>query len=584
MAGGDNKKQNMKKIYTILFLAICWMGTNVASAQLADSSWPMFHGDGKLTGQSKYDTSKVDGTIKWVFKTEDQIETSPVIGEDGTIYIADQNCNLYALTSEGKEKWKIKLGEATTSKEWGHHSCFQSSPAVAKDGTIYAFPMSHNFYAINPDGTIKWKYPLFTFKNDWSSPNITKDGTIYVGSELYPPHETGKPEEETAKIYAFNPDGTVKWSYDTRGVWVTSTSSVADDGTMYTSANDCVENNCANTIFAFTPEGNIKWKFAISDGVNEGSAAVGKDGTVYFTAKGERNPRINAFFYALTPEGEEKWKFSAPEGISMTPGLSDDGKIYFGDWGGTFYALDLNGKLLWKVETPDAYETLSSSPAIGKEGTVYFGTLAHYFYAYNPDGTKKWEISLEEGGVNSSPAIGQDGTVYFASVPGKLYAIGTKNDAGKYSATESGSTLQSADVDKFSIKIAFTIGLVVFLSVLFIIIILKHQKKTKSAYYLSAGITVMAIVVCLLLAMTNQESADGERVNNNQPVFGDNKSSNHKNRDVEIKETDCPHHVYGTTETGWYAAYGMQTKDLNNKEVEWIRTNCPNATFQAEVK
>jgi hypothetical protein len=89
------------------------------NAQPADSTWPHFHGDTKQTGQSKYDTSKVDGSVRWRFKTSGEIETSPAVGTDGTVYIADNGCNLYAITPEGKEKWRFDAGEPVHSIEWG---------------------------------------------------------------------------------------------------------------------------------------------------------------------------------------------------------------------------------------------------------------------------------------------------------------------------------------------------------------------------------------------------------------------------------------------------------------------------------
>ena len=204
----------------------------LAASGLADSPWPMFHGNSKLTGLSKYDTSAVDGTLKWKFKADKQIESSPVVGADGTIYIADQSCNLYAVNPDGRQKWKFDAGEPVTSKEWGGESCFQSTPAIAADGTIYILPTSGNFYAVNSDGSEKWRYPVFAFKNVWTSPAIASDGTIYVGSESYPPKETGQPQKKNALIYALNPDGTLKWSYDTGGNWSTSTPAIADDGTF----------------------------------------------------------------------------------------------------------------------------------------------------------------------------------------------------------------------------------------------------------------------------------------------------------------------------------------------------------------
>ena len=33
-----------------------------------------------------------------------------------------------------------------------------SSPAIGSDGTIYIGSKDYNLYAINPDGSLKWKY------------------------------------------------------------------------------------------------------------------------------------------------------------------------------------------------------------------------------------------------------------------------------------------------------------------------------------------------------------------------------------------------------------------------------------------
>ncbi|MBM3284179.1 PQQ-like beta-propeller repeat protein, partial [Candidatus Gottesmanbacteria bacterium] len=242
----------------IVLAAVYFILPTFASAQLANSPWPVFHGNPKLTGQSPYDTSKVNGTIKWKFKTEGGIETSPVIGKDGAIYIIDHKCNLYAIDSSGKEKWKFNGGEPVYTKEWNTWSCSQSTPAIAQDGTIYALTMAGNFFAVSPKGKEKWRYPIFTFKNSWSSPAIGKDGTIYVSSEAYPPTETGKSQERPGYIYALNPDGTKKWEFTNNGAGGSSSvAAVADDGTVYLPTGEFEQSigTFVGKLFAFNPDG-----------------------------------------------------------------------------------------------------------------------------------------------------------------------------------------------------------------------------------------------------------------------------------------------------------------------------------------
>ena len=77
-------------------------------------------------------------------------------------------------------------------------------------------------YAINPDGTLKWNFET----EDWviSSPAIGRDGTVYVGSR-------------DTHLYAINPDGTLKWKFETED-YVTSSPAIGDDGTVYVGSDD----------------------------------------------------------------------------------------------------------------------------------------------------------------------------------------------------------------------------------------------------------------------------------------------------------------------------------------------------------
>ncbi|MBI5158609.1 PQQ-like beta-propeller repeat protein [Candidatus Micrarchaeota archaeon] len=423
----------------IIFVFMLFFFVNSANAQPADSAWPVFHGDARGTGLSIYDTSEVNGAVLWKFKTSGGIEASPVLASDGAIYIPSHDCDLYAVSPNGTKKWQFDGGEPVFSKEWNTSSCAQSTPAVSKDGTIYFVTMANWLIAVNPDGSEKWRYPVHLFKNVWSSPTIAPDGTIYVGSENYPPRESGKPQEIGGTLYAINPDGTLKWKHDTGSAGVTSTAVFASDGTIVTSGG-CLDSSIgtfASCVYAFNPDGSIKWTF-MPDGIVEGSAVIGADETIYIGVKGRINPK-NGKFYALTPDGKEKWKFPLDSGMSVSPALGKDGTIYFGDWGGVFHALTPDGRELWRAETPSSFESLSSSPAIGADGTIYFGSLAGYFFAYTLEGKEKWRIEDGRGGFISSPAIGKEGVIYAAAVPGELLAIGVGDGPASISPVRNNS-------------------------------------------------------------------------------------------------------------------------------------------------
>jgi outer membrane protein assembly factor BamB len=396
----------MKKVVLLLIIFVFLFSS--VSAQLADSSWPMFHGGPKHGGQSNIDTSHIDGTIKWIFETEDGIESGPVIAEDGTIYFGSHDGYLYAVNPDGTEKWKFQIGEPIWDSNYGgQFKSTMATPAIAKDGTIYAFASSHNLIAVNPDGTEKWRYPIKWSADFWSSPAIGNDGTIYIGSAR---------EDDNAGLHAINPDGTLKWIHK-ENTGVTTPPTIGSDGTIYIGAGIISIDKSkedAGKIIAINHNGEQKWQFDVKLWV-EGPSTVYNNAVYINTKEGD--------IYSLTLDGKENWRFSTGDGTSAGVAVGPDGNLYVGSWDTYFYSLTSDGKLRWKYKTPDAFEGVSSSAAIGSEGTIYVGSNSGMFYAFNPDGTVKWNLG-PLGPVITGPAIAKDGTIYFGSWDKKLYAIG----------------------------------------------------------------------------------------------------------------------------------------------------------------
>jgi outer membrane protein assembly factor BamB len=417
----------MKKKALVLTILILMVTSG--SAQLADSPWPMYHGGQQHGGLSPYNTSQVDGTIKWVFhidskvKTDPFIEASPVIAEDGTIYVATHDNNVYAITKNGKLKWVFDAGNPKYNEKYNVWKGILSTPAIAKDGTIYFTSLSNFLFALYPNGTEKWRFSIPVSDDfGWASPVIAEDGTIYVSSaRSYTP-------EYRAGLYAINPNGTLKWLFrhDNGG---SSSPAIAKDGTIYASGYISIEpkKDIGNgKLYALNPNGTVKWEFTFEEW-QESHPTIAKDGTIYI---GSKEGKI----YAINPDGTKKWDFQTGGGVSAVPAIGPDGTIYIGSWDAYFYALTTEGKLKWKFKTPAGYEALSSGAAIGSDGTIYFTSLnTGELYALNPDGTEKWRFKpglFSYGMAPVIPAIGIDGTVYASGNDRKLYAFGSSKEKG----------------------------------------------------------------------------------------------------------------------------------------------------------
>jgi outer membrane protein assembly factor BamB len=87
---------------------------------------------------------------------------------------------------------------------------------------VYVGSCDSCIYAINPDGTAKWRYNSGTECR--SSPALTADGTVYIGSR-------------DGCLHALNPDGSLKWLYEA-GRNVESSPTIGPDGTIYFASDD----------------------------------------------------------------------------------------------------------------------------------------------------------------------------------------------------------------------------------------------------------------------------------------------------------------------------------------------------------
>ncbi len=284
---------------------------------------------GEWGGDTRFHAVNPDGTRRWIFHAGDSISSSPVIGDDGTIYFGCDNKYIYAINPNGTLKWKYKT-----------EYIIISDPAIGQDGTIYIGSGDSYLYALNPNGTLKWKFK--TSSDVKGAPSIADDGTIYISSIngwLYALHQNGTlkwkingPGGPCAAIdtngtlysgynnylYAVYPNGTVKWRCDVGGWCAYSAPAISADGTIY------VGNDGGKSIVAVNPDGSIKWKQKICNLHVRSSPCIGADGTVYIGSSWMDED--DGWWYGCLHafgEGDEKH-------IELT--RPQPGKLYFFDY------------------------------------------------------------------------------------------------------------------------------------------------------------------------------------------------------------------------------------------------------------
>lgn len=413
----------MKLLSLLLVIAIAaWVIIPAtAFAQLTDSPWPVFNGNNRHTGVSKFNIGKDKKELLWSYRTGGAVESSPTIGADGTIYIGSHDGFLYALNRDGTLKWKKEIAKPNYDERWKVAKAIMAAPAIAKDGTIYINGASSYLHAVNPDGQEKWRFPIKWSNDFWNGPNIGADGTIYIGTARNDPKDQ---EGMEAGVYAITPEGQEKWRYpEPSGVTIVPT--IAVDGTIYAGAAEVSTNK--GRIIALDQNGKKKWQFDLEQWL-EGSASLGADGTIYTGSK-------EGIIYAIIPDGKEKWRFRTGSGVSATPAVGENGVIYIGSWDGNFYALDRQtGAEKWRFDVkvgrePKMFEdypgkeAIITSAAVSEDGVIIFGDVFDTLYALDLQGKELWRYKGTSG-YASSPAIGENGTIYIGTEGGEVLALG----------------------------------------------------------------------------------------------------------------------------------------------------------------
>jgi outer membrane protein assembly factor BamB len=299
---------------------------------------------GTIYGNGYLYAMNPNGTVKWTYPTGGDLDSSPVIGDDGTIYVGSESKTIHAIYPNGTRKWVFNTNHVVLS-----------SPAIGPDGTIYCGCHDTYLYALYPEnGTLKWKYQT----GGWIrvSPCIGDDGTIYVVSfDEY--------------LHAVYPNGTMKWKTFC-GAGTSPT--IGWDGTIYCGGYD---------LYAINPEnGSVKWVYDAPGTIEGATPCSSIDGTIYLgTWEG-------GYLIAVNPDGTEKWRY--PIGSSDSPpAIGADGTVYIGSHvsaeAGRLYAFGRGP--LW-VEANGPYGGYAHKP-IQFTGTIYGGVLPYSYFWDFGDGT-----------------------------------------------------------------------------------------------------------------------------------------------------------------------------------------------------
>ncbi len=386
-----------------------------------DAPWPMFRRDHRNTGRSTISAAYHEDQ-PWAFRTGKGIFSTPVVDADGTIYIGSADRNFYAINPDGTERWRFSTGEIIDSAAALHAPDPATGIAAitVPSGDGFLYHLDTNPALAQPQDRLLWAFDAAahpgTGFNNWFEGNVALgyDGTIYAGNTNF-------------NYYALHPDGTLAWSYPTgSNNW--SQAALAPDGSLFWASNDTY-------VRRVDPAGQEQWtKRTLGFIAASAALGAGPEGDTLYIGS------FDSTLLALDPAtGETRWRYTTGDHIYSSVALGQDASghttaIYFGSTDGVFYALRPDGSLMWQFDTGDP---IRSSPALGpapqgEDGAiVYFGSGNGKLYALDAaTGARRWSFDTtvdepelaDRNDLNGSPALGQTG-VYIGGEHGFLWYV-----------------------------------------------------------------------------------------------------------------------------------------------------------------
>lgn len=201
-----------------------------------------------------------------------------------------------------------------------HKRILFSSPAIGIDGTVYVGSLDSGLYAINSNGTFKWRYQ--TDGEIGSSPAVDDSGIIYFGST-------------DSYLYALRSNGGLKWRVQCGGP-ITSSPAIDTNKTIYVGSHD-------GYLYAVGVSGSIKWQFKVDDYEVYASPIITGEGTIIIGGT------YSSKLYGISSDGVEKWHFTA-----------------LGSFYGS-YALDNNKRVYFQTDYPAYLQVIGEQPGVRED-------------------------------------------------------------------------------------------------------------------------------------------------------------------------------------------------------------------------
>ncbi|WP_455585011.1 glycerophosphodiester phosphodiesterase family protein [Bacteroides sp.] len=294
-----------------------------------------------------------------------------------------------------------------------------------------------------PNGIEEWTFDLTASKYGAASlggcmsmPSVDTDGTVYIG--------TGA--EGNGKVFAINPDGSLKWylfddpetafycasSYSEPNAIIRNITCTFDNNNVYIGYSGITGSVISVSKKSGFRKGNL---FLSGVGTNNGvtnGVVMSKEGHLYFISN--QSLVCGANTTALKKGGSVRRDFGTELSAGYAPeapmAVDNDNNVYLTFAAGTSnYLCQISsaGKINWKTEISNDAVSLLTGVVLTEDRIAYVsrkqseGVLGG-ITAVDVSGKRLWNFDIPES-VCGTPIIVADGSILFGTTAGNVYII-----------------------------------------------------------------------------------------------------------------------------------------------------------------
>jgi outer membrane protein assembly factor BamB len=276
--------------------------------------------------------------------------------QEDTLYVAYNN-HIYTVNASGREESRIP-------EEADRALTFFAPPSLTADGQLVVGSYNNQLYSFDPQSG----------RENWVFPNNNRfiAGLLEVDGLTIAPNADGQ-------VYAVDANGQNAWTFspneDPRDNKPIFAAPVMNGDNLYVVSMD-------HFLYALDPAtGSLSWKLDLG-GTAVSTGILSEDQSMLYIGTFE------SVMLGIDIESQSiAWEFKTDEWVWASPTLVD-GILYFGDLGGTLYALDTTSPSdpVWTLSTDGS---ITGAPLV-TEDTIYTVTEGGTFYAVNLEGIIRW--------------------------------------------------------------------------------------------------------------------------------------------------------------------------------------------------